>query len=142
LFESILFYGFFVIGVGLLILAVGSAGLGSRRTGGAPQLARVVLDCSFLDAGLGLIQTQAILKIDQANRSVSNLSFVPARTGTATIGESSYLLEFVDNPVFKERFTVNRFTGLGSRELVDEKGNVGAKDRSTMNCQPYQGKPL
>ena len=67
---------------------------------------------------------------------------MPAGTGTATIGESSYLLEFIDKPVFKERFTVNRFSGLGSRELVDEKGNVGPKDHSTVTCQPYQGKRL
>ena len=101
-----------------------------------------VVDCSYLDAGLGFTPSQAILKVSPKTKKALNLSFIPPRSGSATISESGYVLEFTDVPVFKERFTINRRTGEGWRDLVNSAGEVEPRDRSALTCKRYQGKPI
>ena len=102
----------------------------------------VIIDCSYLDAGLGSIRTPAILKISLKTKKALNLSFIPPRAGGATTSEFVYLLEFTDVQVFKERFTINRHTGEGWRDLVNSAGEVGPRDRSALTCKRHEGKPI
>jgi hypothetical protein len=107
---------------------------------GATEL--TTIKCSFLDAAFNFMPTESILQISAQTRRAVNLSFIPARHGEVKIFENGYVLEFADLPVFLERFTINRYTAAGRRELVDSKGTVGPRDRSELTCQPYEKKPL
>lgn len=119
---------------GCLVFAALASLLGCGKQASLPT--EVLLDCSSASIG------REILKLTPGASKVQNLSFMPARTGRLTVNEGDYFLEFTDMPVFKLRFRINRYTGDGTRELVDENGRVGPRDFWQIACKPYEGKPL
>jgi hypothetical protein len=119
---------FLVSGVFWLVVP----GLLSRR-----QTA-VVLDCSAQEI-------LHILRIQGDGQFAEDLSFNPPHTGTANVTDAGYVLRFSVVPAAGQLlFRINRFTGDGTREIIDQDGKtiVGHGGFDRISCKPYTDKPF
>jgi hypothetical protein len=108
------------------------AGLGCSRP------VDTILDCSAQEI-------RDILRVHGDHRTVDDLSFTPPTVGTAEVTDTGYALRFKIAPVgYQLLFRINRFTGTGTREVLDQNGKlvVGHGGFDMISCKPYDGQPL
>jgi hypothetical protein len=96
-----------------------------------------VIDCSALGG------IRHILRVRADAHTADDLSL--GKMGSAEVSDAEYRLRFnVDPPGFHLLFRINRYTGEGYRQLLNQEGHVvgshGGDD--PIQCSPYAGKPL
>lgn len=102
-----------------------------------PPPADVVLECSASDI-------RHVLRIRANDRQVDDLSVVPATHGDAELSDTEYLLRFLERrDRYELLFRINRVTGSGTRELIDEEEQrvPGHGGFDEISCRPYTGNP-
>jgi hypothetical protein len=131
----------FFYGIVLTILVVGSAISTAFLVGywGGPSNT-VVLDCSSGDI-------RHILRIDRATQAAEDLSSDPSdppRRGSVLLSDTGYLLRFKAPGEFSLLFRINRFTGGGTRQLLNREGTSleGHGGFNQIVCIPYKDRSL
>jgi hypothetical protein len=97
-----------------------------------------VLDCSTEGPAI-----RDIIRIRARQGSAEDLSFSPARSGTATVTDNEYTLRFTGIPPgYELLFRINRFTSGGTRELIGPDGKTINGAFYLISCKPYTEKGL
>jgi hypothetical protein len=107
-------------------------------TGCSNLPAVTVIDCAAGDI-------RHILRIHTDQRTVDDLAFTPPTTGTAEVSDAAFTLHFKNKPTdFQLLFRINRYTGDGTRELIDADGKTvtGHGGFDQISCKPYRSQPL
>jgi hypothetical protein len=119
------------------------------RTGATAALFLVLAGCSNLPA-VTVIDCAAgdirhILRIHTDRHTVDDLAFTPPAAGTADVSAGAFILRFRNQPAdFQLLFRINRYTGDGTRELIDSEGKsvTGHGGFDQITCKPYRSNPL
>jgi hypothetical protein len=107
-------------------------------TGCSNLSAVTVIDCAAGDI-------RHILRIHTDRNTVDDLAFTPPTTGTAEVSDVAFILRFRVTPADHQLlFRINRYTGEGTRELIDVDGKTltGHGGFDEISCKPFRSQPL